>query len=31
MTDVYWPEFSKDDLLRALIEFQQRQRRFGGT
>jgi undecaprenyl diphosphate synthase len=31
MTDVYWPDFSKDDLLRALIEFQQRERRFGGT
>jgi undecaprenyl diphosphate synthase len=31
MTDVYWPAFSKDDFLRALIEFQQRERRFGGT
>jgi undecaprenyl diphosphate synthase len=31
MTDVYWPDFSKDDLVRALIEFQQRERRFGGT
>ena len=31
MTDVYWPDFSKDDLIRALIEFQQRERRFGGT
>jgi undecaprenyl diphosphate synthase len=31
MVDVYWPDFSKDDLLRALIEFQQRERRFGGT
>ena len=31
MTDVYWPEFSKDDFVRALIEFQQRERRFGGT
>jgi undecaprenyl diphosphate synthase len=31
MTDVYWPDFSKDDLLRALIEFQQRERRFGGA
>jgi undecaprenyl diphosphate synthase len=30
MTDVYWPDFSKDDLLRALIEYQQRERRFGG-
>lgn len=31
MTDVYWPDFSKDDFLRALIEFQQRERRFGGA
>lgn len=31
MFDVYWPDFSKDDLVRALIEFQQRERRFGGA
>lgn len=31
MVDVYWPDFSKDDLTRALIVFQQRERRFGGT
>jgi undecaprenyl diphosphate synthase len=31
MSDVYWPDFSKDDFLRALIEFQQRERRFGGA
>jgi undecaprenyl diphosphate synthase len=31
MTDVFWPDFSKDDFVRALIEFQQRERRFGGT
>jgi undecaprenyl diphosphate synthase len=31
MTDVYWPDFSKEDLIRALIEFQRRERRFGGT
>lgn len=31
MTDVYWPAFSKEDFIRALIEFQQRERRFGGT
>ncbi|HXO18036.1 MAG TPA: polyprenyl diphosphate synthase [Candidatus Dormibacteraeota bacterium] len=31
MSDVYWPDFSKEDFLRALIEFQQRERRFGGT
>jgi len=31
MVDVYWPDYSKDDFLRALIEFQQRERRFGGA
>lgn len=28
-TDVLWPDFSKDHLLRAVIEFQKRNRRFG--
>jgi undecaprenyl diphosphate synthase len=31
MCDVYWPDFSKDDLERALAEFAQRERRFGGA
>jgi undecaprenyl diphosphate synthase len=31
MSDVYWPDFSKEHFLRALIEFQQRERRFGGA
>lgn len=31
MTDVYWPAFSKEEFVRALIEFQKRQRRFGGA
>jgi undecaprenyl diphosphate synthase len=31
MSDVYWPDFSKDDFVRALIDFQRRERRFGGT
>lgn len=31
MSDVYWPDFSKDHFIRALIDFQQRERRFGGT
>ena len=31
MTDVYWPDFAKDDLVAALSEFQQRERRFGGA
>lgn len=31
MTDVYWPDFGKDEFVRALIEFQSRQRRFGGA
>jgi undecaprenyl pyrophosphate synthase len=28
---VYWPDFGKDEFVRALIEFQKRQRRFGGA
>ena len=31
MTDVFWPDFSKDDLVRAIVEYQQRERRFGGA
>lgn len=31
MSDVYWPDFTKDHFKRALIEFQNRQRRFGGA
>ena len=31
MTDVYWPDFSRADLIGALTEFQQRERRFGGA
>ncbi len=31
MSDVYWPDFSKADLVRALGEFARRERRFGGT
>jgi len=29
-TDVLWPDFCKQDLLEAIIEFQKRERRFGG-
>jgi undecaprenyl diphosphate synthase len=28
-TDVYWPAFSKSDLLEAICDYQQRKRRFG--
>ncbi len=31
MSDVYWPNFSREDLVRALAEFARRQRRFGGA
>ena len=31
VTDKYWPDFSKEDFLRALIRFQGRERRFGLT
>ena len=27
--DKYWPEFEKEDLVRVLAEFSQRERRFG--
>jgi len=30
VTDVYFPDFSKDEYLKALEEFQNRKRRFGG-
>ncbi len=30
VTDVYWPDFRKPHLLKALAEFSRRQRRFGG-
>ncbi len=30
-TDVLWPDFTKEDFYTALLEFQNRQRRMGGT
>jgi undecaprenyl diphosphate synthase len=30
-TDVLWPDFSKDELYKALIDYQKRERRFGKT
>jgi undecaprenyl diphosphate synthase len=30
VTDTLWPDFSRTDLLRAVLEFQKRDRRFGG-
>jgi undecaprenyl diphosphate synthase len=30
MTDVFWPDFSGEHLRRAVVEFQHRERRFGG-
>lgn len=29
VTEVLWPDFSKDDLIRAIIDYQKRERRFG--
>ncbi|CCQ23867.1 Undecaprenyl pyrophosphate synthase [Listeria monocytogenes N53-1] len=29
-TDTHWPDFSKEDFLQAIIEYQNRSRRFGG-
>jgi undecaprenyl diphosphate synthase len=31
MTDVFWPDFGRDDFAAALAEYPRRQRRFGGT
>lgn len=31
VTDVLWPDFSRTDLLEAVVEFQARSRRFGGS
>ena len=31
VTDVLWPDFSKDDFLRALAVYQSRSRRYGGV
>jgi len=30
-TEILWPDFGKEDFYRALIEFQNRERRFGKT
>ncbi len=31
LSDVLWPDFTADDLTRALVEYAQRERRFGGA
>lgn len=31
VTDTYWPDFTKDDFLRAILQYQNRERRFGLT
>jgi undecaprenyl diphosphate synthase len=30
VTETFWPDFSRTDLLRAIVEYQKRDRRFGG-
>ncbi len=30
VTDTLWPDFSRADLLRAILDYQKRDRRFGG-
>ena len=30
-TDTYWPDFKEEDLCKAIVEYQSRQRRFGKT
>nr|WP_281273782.1 undecaprenyl diphosphate synthase family protein [Biomaibacter acetigenes] len=29
-TDKYWPDFKREDLLNAILDYQKRERRFGG-
>jgi len=29
-TDIYWPDFTEDDLMQAIGDYQKRERRFGG-
>ena len=29
--DTYWPDFGRDDMFKAIIEYQNRERRFGKT
>ena len=31
VTDVLWPDFSRREMLRAIVEFQKRERRYGGV
>ncbi len=31
MTDVMWPDFRKNDLVEAILDYQQRERRYGLT
>jgi undecaprenyl diphosphate synthase len=30
-TETFWPDFEKDDLYKAILDFQRRERRFGKT
>ena len=30
ITDTLWPDFGRTDLLKAILDFQKRDRRFGG-
>jgi undecaprenyl diphosphate synthase len=30
VTETLWPDFGRDDMLAAIVEFQRRDRRFGG-
>ncbi|MGL5368419.1 MAG: undecaprenyl diphosphate synthase family protein, partial [Cetobacterium somerae] len=31
VTDTYWPDFNKDELIKAIESYQKRDRRFGGV
>ncbi|MBS3994193.1 MAG: undecaprenyl diphosphate synthase family protein, partial [Alkaliphilus sp.] len=29
-SDIYWPDFGREDLVKAIVDFQKRNRRYGG-
>ena len=31
ITDCLWPDFNRDELIKAIVQFNQRDRRFGGV
>ncbi len=31
VTDILWPDFKREDFLRAIVDYQRRERRYGGV